>query len=322
MEERPVGVHDSDLLAALDAGWGIGSGAATYLPVGFGSFHWSVRDDGGAEWFVTVDDLGADEAAREAAFAALGRALATALALRRNADLAFVVAPEPARAGAAVRRLDSRYAVSVYRMVEGDPGHWGPHRVEEIPELVGMLAELHRATPVAGRLAGRTELALPGRATLHAALGTLDREWTGGPYAEPTRRLLAGRADHVERLLGEFDRLVDRVAGGGADWVVTHGEPHPGNLIRTPAGLRLVDWETTLIAPPERDLWMLARDAEDALDRYAAATGRRADPAAIALYGLWWDLADIVSFVEELRRPHEDGADIAAAWRHLNGYLG
>jgi spectinomycin phosphotransferase len=30
--------------------------------------------------------------------------------------------------------------------------------------------------------------------------------------------------------------------------VVTHGEPHPGNLIQTSAGLVLIDWDTVAVA--------------------------------------------------------------------------
>ena len=42
------------------------------------------------------------------------------------------------------------------------------------------------------------------------------------------------------------------VRGTGLEWVVvTHGEPHVGNAIRTEAGWMLVDWDTTLLAPPE-----------------------------------------------------------------------
>ncbi|MFD0822401.1 phosphotransferase family protein, partial [Micromonospora zhanjiangensis] len=107
-------------------------------------------------------------------------------------------------------------------------------------------------------------------------------------------------------------------------WVVTHGEPHPGNLIRHPAGLRLVDWETVRLAPPERDLWLLthgADDADDLLRRYASATGRPVDPTALAHYRLRWELADIAGYVVELRGPHGTGADTAASWRYLNGYL-
>ena len=40
-------------------------------------------------------------------------------------------------------------------------------------------------------------------------------------------------------------------------WVVTHGEPHPVNVMQTDAGRVLIDWDTVAIAPPERDLWMV-----------------------------------------------------------------
>jgi aminoglycoside phosphotransferase (APT) family kinase protein len=42
-----------------------------------------------------------------------------------------------------------------------------------------------------------------------------------------------------------------------SDEVLTHGEPHPGNLIQVGSRWMLVDWDTTLVAPPERDLWLL-----------------------------------------------------------------
>ena len=199
--------------------------------------------------------------------------------------------------------------------------------------MIDLLAELHRATPVVADTASRADLVLPGRDRLHEALRDLDREWTGGPYAEPARKLLSVHAGHVERLLADFDRLVDRVRDIAVDWVVTHGEPHPGNVMRTPAGLRLIDWGTVQIAPPERDLWMLTAafasmlgedpvgDVDDVLARYTRATGRTVTPAGLALYSLWWKLADIASFVDELRRPHGTGEDIAASLTYLTGYL-
>ena len=57
---------------------------------------------------------------------------------------------------------------------------------------------------------------------------------------------------------GAYDALV---AGDGrrtdAEVVLTHGEPHPGNTMRTEDGWRLIDWDTARIAPPERDLWSI-----------------------------------------------------------------
>ncbi|ETK36191.1 phosphotransferase [Microbispora sp. ATCC PTA-5024] len=324
---------EAELTAALAEHWGIEPHSAEYLPVGAGSYHWSVADRRGAAWFVKVDDLGAEDAGRDDAFDRLDRSFGAALALRRDAGLDFVLAPIPTATDAAVRRLTSRYALSVFPMVTGAAGHFGAHRPEDLVEVVDVLAELHGATPMVADIASRADLVLPGRDTLEEALQDLDREWTGGPYAEPARKLLSGHAGHVQRSLADFDRRVDQVRDTAAAWVVTHGEPHPGNVMRTPAGLRLIDWGTVQIAPPERDLWMLtpalARmlgedpvgDADDVLDRYSRATGRTVSPAGLGLYPLWWRLADIAIFVDELRRPHGTGEDIAASLTYLTGYL-
>jgi thiamine kinase-like enzyme len=108
--------------------------------------------------------------------------------------------------------------------------------------------------------------------------------------------------------------------------VVTHGEPHPGNVIRTSTGLVLVDWDTTRLAPPERDLWhVLARlDPEDAPDLtalYAECTGRHLQPALLERHGLAWALADVAGFTEELRHTSTETADTATAWQALVGTL-
>ncbi|MGY0236779.1 phosphotransferase enzyme family protein [Longispora urticae] len=326
MKDRPEGVTESALVAALADGWGVTVRSVAYLPVGAGSYHWAARvgdPDGpgsgrdGPALFVTVDDLGHDD--RDLAFGRLGRAMDTASALRRDADLGFVVAPVPARTGATVWRLAERYSVAVFPLLDGHAGRFGPHPGEHRAEMVGLLAALHAATPLVTPPPADRDL--PGRERLEEALGLLDRAWTGGPYAERTRALLTARADHVTRLLGELDRLAGQVLGTPDRWVVTHGEPHPGNVLRTAAGPQLIDWDTVRLGPPERDLWLVTDDA-DILAGYTRATGRAVDPAGLALYRLWWELADIAVYVDGFRRPHRETADSAASWTYLTDYLG
>ena len=122
---------------------------------------------------------------------------------------------------------------------------------------------------------------------------------------------------------------------------MTHGEPHPGNVLRGPDGRYLVDWDTVQVAPPERDLWMLAGDRLDGglggggpdragggfgddptfLDGYTRATGRAVSPAGIALYRLWWALADIAVYVGTFRNPHHVTEDTTLAWASLGHSL-
>ncbi|BCJ39891.1 hypothetical protein Aiant_05480 [Actinoplanes ianthinogenes] len=301
-----MGLDEGDLSAALAAGWAIEAAAIDYLPVGAGSFHWSVTDDHGRSWFVKVDRDGPD----------LRRSFATALALHR-AGLDVVVAPVPTLDDAIVHPLPRGYAVTVFPLLDGTPGDFGPHHPEDIPEISGILTALHRATPAVADLAPRTDLRLPGRHDLEAALSDLDRPWTSGPHAEPARALLHRHATRIQDWLAEFDRLTEAVRATTPTWVVTHGEPHPGNVLRTPAGPRLIDWTTVRIAPPERDFWMLTT----MLGAEPVDLGLPLSPTATALYRRAWILADVAAFTTDLRTPHRDDADTAAALTYLTGYL-
>ncbi|HEY2262027.1 MAG TPA: aminoglycoside phosphotransferase family protein [Streptosporangiaceae bacterium] len=313
MRDRPGGVTDSALARALADGWGLAGWTLRYAPVGAGSYHWAAAGPApGERRFVTVDDLddkGWLGPARPAVLAGLGAAMETAVTLSRRPGLGFVVAPEPAVTGETVRPLGDRHAVAVFPFLDGTPGEWDkPLPAAERAELITMLAALHGADPATVRLP-RIELTLPWRGELETALAELGRPWAGGPYAEPARELLAGAAGLVRRELETLDRRTTRLAG--ADVVITHGEPHPGNVFHTANGLALIDWDTVGLAPPERDLWSVATESGDELRRYTELTGRPADPAALEFYQLRWALDDLSCFVRDLRAPHRrtPGAD-------------
>ena len=114
-----------------------------------------------------------------------------------------------------------------------------------------------------------------------------------------------------------FDELA-RAAADGGPAVITHGEPHPGNIMRSASRLLLIDWDTAGLALPERDLWLAAGDDVRAADRYAELTGRRVSGAAMDLYRLRWSLDyDIALFVGDFRGPHEQDEDTELAWAGL-----
>ncbi|GGZ49434.1 hypothetical protein GCM10010387_49610 [Streptomyces inusitatus] len=317
MREQPPEIDDPAVRRAL-RDWDIDPAELAYAPVGFGDHHWIARGPG--RWFVTVADLADKEhcgTGVEAARRGLTRALDTAVALAGQ-GLGFVVAPLPTAAGHCLRLLpDGRHAVSVFPLEEGVAGSFGdPPSPERRTATLEMLAALHGAAPPPGVPSPPPEL--PARARLETALRETGRPWTGGPFAEPARSLLARAAPH--RALERFDGLLERVARGGAERVVTHGEPHPGNLLwRHGRGL-LVDWDTVGLAAPERDLWHLAGEP-GALDRHTELTGRIPDPAALALYRLRWDLEDLTFFLGLFRSPHGRSPDTELAWSGFTGIL-
>jgi spectinomycin phosphotransferase len=277
-------------------------------------------------WFVTVDDLDDKNwlgRTRPAVISGLRAAMDAALWLRHEAGLGFVAAPVPARDGQLVRPLGDAYAVAVFPYLYGSPGEWAkPLPAADLDELVAMLAALHRVDPAAVRLP-RRDMELSWRSDLEIALRELGRPWTGGgPFTEPARALLAGAARPVRRGLCTLDRWASG-PGAAASVVLTHGEPHPGNVIRVAparaggAGLMLIDWDTVALAPPERDLWMVATETGGELRRYTELTGRPVDATALELYRLRWALDDLSCFVRDLRAPHRRTPGTEHAWQAL-----
>ncbi len=294
----PERVTDGDVRDVVRTHWLDGAAKAAHLAVGFGAHHWEVADDEGNRLFVTLDALGDRHTAES-----LEGAYAGAAALARS-GLRAVWPSIPARSGTFTVPLgDGR--LSATRWLEGRtpteaeaaaPGH--------ADEVLAVLAALHRCEPPRGipEWAPRVGAELPGR------LGELTAApWTRGPLGEEARAAIADRLPDIERwtrrylaLAGEADR--DRDA-----WVPTHGEPHHANQVVTPDGLRLVDWESLLLAPRERDLV----DAVDTGMATPDALGARAP--MLELFRLDWRLSEIAEYAAWFSGPHGRSSDDTTA---------
>lgn len=79
----------------------------------------------------------------------------------------------------------------------------------------------------------------------------------------------------------------------------------------------LIDWDTALVAPPERDLWLIDPGDGTILDAYADATGVVPVPDLVEAYRLRWDITDIAVDVGRFRRPHTGSPEDDKAWALL-----
>jgi len=212
------------------------------------------------------------------------------------------------------------YAVSVFGFLDGTGhAHGGFADVVLRRRVLASLGQMHRATHLVPRdLPRRDDLTIPNRKPFEAALTELDEAWSGGPYTELARQLIRDRTAHLDETFARYDALVPHVLSTVDSWVVTHGEPHAGNVMTLDGDIALIDWDTLALAPRERDLCMI--EPHDAHDR--AAYSVAADPAAMELYRLWWDLSEICGYTTQFRAPHADDENTRVAWRSLLGYLG
>ncbi|MBO0702977.1 MAG: aminoglycoside phosphotransferase family protein [Candidatus Dormibacteraeota bacterium] len=307
----PPELDPETLQEVLRRGWGFAARSLEYAPLGFGSHHWIAAGPGGERRFVTVDDLSMKRGPqdRDAAFAALDRAFRSALVLAEG-GLDFVVAPVPDEKGAVLQRLDERFSVAVFPFLEGRVGLDGEFASDAERRLVtDRVRELHRATGVVQGVAGCEDFALPWRSSLEESLRRIGEPWTGGPYGEPARRLLQDRAGDVREGLAAYDHLVREVRSDGSPFVITHGEPHGSNVMWIDGRPHLIDWDSALLGPPARDLWMLTpyRPGED---------------GGLTLYRLWWELAEIGGYLGIFRGSHAANEDTAEAWQNLQEFAG
>ncbi len=285
----------------------------SYVPEGGGSHHWKVTDASGGVIFVRADDLDDKDwlgDTRDVVFEGLGRALATAGALRTEAELSFVVAPLPATDGTLGRRLTSRYAISVYPYLAGGSYPFGPYTDQGVRSVaMEMVTAVHSATPIVGHLAPPHVPRIGRRDHLDAFLREPDQPWNGGPFGGPAHDLLAPHAATLAEVVRAYDDLVEATSDARSATVVTHGEPHPANVMLVSGTLMLIDWDTVALAAPERDLWMVAPVGDDLFGPYEAVTGHNVDPACMTLYALRWYLDDIASAVQLFASPHQLTAD-------------
>ncbi len=324
MLEPPEDVDATLLRDALREHWGIDVVALEYAPVGFGSHHWRALDDRQARWFVTVDDLDAKSwlgEQRDEVMAGLSRAYAAASSLHEDCGLDFVLSPVARAGGAVVHRLADRWALSVLPEVDGQAGDFADRFPAARPdELASMLASLHSSSPaVAPRPddpAGSDREAV---LTLLAATG---EPWDGGPWSEPARGWCLEHRGEIRRLLDRHEVLLGHVAE--APQVVTHGEPHAGNVLVSAGRSLLIDWDTVATAPPERDLWLAAGGWSGAYDEallqsYERISGRELDRDLLDLYRVDWLLSDVASLAGTLRDPHGRTPGADAVWGFLTG---
>jgi len=314
----PEGFDEAALSVAVADRWRIDVESISYEAVGGGSHHWLLCTVDADYRFLTVDDLGTKPwlgADHDSTFLGLEAAFKTARLLRAS-GLDFVVAPIPAADGALVTRLDGRFSAALFPYVAGRAGTFGEEfSRRDRQDLLALWAKLHKATTLVREVARRRSLEVPGRSDLEDALANLQRPWTGGPYSERAREWLTANRDLVLASLDGYDRLAGELAT--KEFVITHGEPHGGNLICTEDGLVLIDWDTVAMAPPERDLWMLDDGTVEGLQPYTDATGHPIDRSALDFYCRAWLVTDVAAFTTELRRPHSDDANAAHAWRAL-----
>jgi spectinomycin phosphotransferase len=146
------------------------------------------------------------------------------------------------------------------------------------------------------------------------------------PVAEETAVLLKENRDVILDLVARAERLAQAAQAHPQEFVVCHADIHAGNILITPDdSFYIVDWDTLMLAPKERDLmyvgagllgsWFLPEE-EEALF-YPAYDQTQIDQNLLAYYRYERIVQDIAAFCEELLFTEEGGADRGQSLRYL-----
>lgn len=244
--EAPL--SNESIRRALSELWSLQVSRIAYAPVGYGSYHWRATNSDGAELFVTADRAGAGDVAPLAY-----------RVVRRLADigLRFVRAPVRHRGSDVTWEVDGCW-ISVWPWLHGRTGSALYDRAtDDLEATARSLRVLHdhgSITPEPGLV---EDWAMAGRLSLFALLARKAEEWEEGPYTPEVQSRLSWNRASVLRQFRRYDDLVESVLVSDVELVITHGEPHAGNVVHTDEGLMLIDWDTLRWAPRERDLWAL-----------------------------------------------------------------
>ena len=289
MKERPDDVSDGQVLDAVRRHWAPEVDAVEHLAVGWGGHHWRASARGEPVLFITLDPPTPRHTplSFEAAYASAA-----------GLGLAFVWPSLPRVGGGFTVPMGER-VLSATEWLDGE------RPPASIPELSSLLGELHAAPAPPVAPVWRTVVVpdLP-----HRIAGLLDREWPG-PLGAEAHRLVVAHLDDVRRWSAEHAELMAQA--DPTTYVVTHGEPGVHNQWTANGRTYLIDWESLLLAPRERDLATLVHQG----------VPTDADPAMVRLFDLEWRLSEIWAFAEWLQAPHAGDADDRTALGGLTDEL-
>jgi spectinomycin phosphotransferase len=210
-----------------------------------------------------------------------------------------VIPPIRTASGGLWTRVD-RFALTLYPFVDGDDGYTRALSAPQWRRLGEALRRIHATRlpePLAARIP-RDTFAPTWREALRRYQARAERERFADPVAAELAALLRAERERIRELIRRTDELGAALSTAPPRATLCHGDWHPGNaLLGTDGSLHVVDWDTLVFAPRERDLsligatWGGAREAALFYDGYGPIEPDRAGLAYYRYHRIVEDLA-------------------------------
>jgi len=143
----------------------------------------------------------------------------------------------------------------------------------------------------------------------------------GGTFSDPVSNQLAEllriRRHVIDELLLRAERLAGEMRSRSASFVLCHADLHGGNILIDAQGkLFIVDWDTLMLAPKERDLMFIGAGIGKGWDNplhahhfYQGYGAGDVDPFGIAYYRYERIVEDIAAYCQEILESDPSSQD-------------
>jgi spectinomycin phosphotransferase len=309
----------SELLQHLRTAYAIPLRSITFFPEGEDSYGYIVVSETGEKYFVKASTSVPDTRLKVASL------------LRHRCNISGVVAPLKTSDGAlSIPWHDFR--VSLFPFIEGK-SRWDLWKIRkdftdtELSQTGALLATIHGCpNTIAPDTLTVTKYDLPLRHELYTVLEAAVRKIPSqNQYQKQVLEALAIHRSAILEAMDRYDELGRSATASQTPFVITHGDPTPGNLILDAEDqLHLIDWDGVGLGPPEKDLVSFTGERfEVVLERYLTESvcdvSLHADIFGFYIYE--WTLNEIRDYSTKILFKNNDAKQNEYDWQSLQDYL-
>ena len=316
MLERPD-IRDSQIIACLRDEYGLDAGQIDFLPLGADGNTAVFRALAGSAspYFVKLRSGPFDEMSL------------IVPQLLHERDIKSVIAPLSTRSHRLWADL-SDFKVAVFPFVEGRDGYEIDLLDQHWIDFGYALKALHTAripSTVADRVQQEQYSDRWRKRVKEFQVLVEDTQFADAIAAE-LAAFLKRKRDEVGELVRRAEQLASVLQTQSAPFILCHADIHAGNiLIDADNHLYIVDWDTLILAPKERDLMFVGggqflnkRSAEEEERLFYQGYGQtQTNPVAIAYYRYERIVQDIAAYCEQILLTDDGGEDRENGLRQL-----
>jgi spectinomycin phosphotransferase len=235
-----------------------------------------------------------------------------------DAGVARVISPLVTRGGQLWARVD-RFATILSPFVAGRNGFAVPLSARQWVELGATLRKIHDAEvpPELRADIPSEQYGAHWRDRVKALQACAEEMEFTDPVAAKMAAFLREKRADIDRMVARADAFGDELRARAPEQVLCHADLHAANVLIDASGaLYVVDWDTLIFAPKERDLMFIGAGIGGAWDRpeeqswfYEGYGQTTVDPVALAYYRYARFVEDIAEYAERLMLTAEGGAD-------------